>query len=231
MIHFITGTDTDVGKTRVAAALLRAGGRLGLSTLGLKPISAGCVATAEGWRNDDALALMAASTVTLPYGSVNPFAFEPPVAPHLAAVQAGSELTVAALQQRLPQRAMAQAQFCLVEGAGGWQLPLNGQECLPDWVRHNRWPVILVVGMKLGCLNHALLTAEAIRRDGLPLAGWIANRIDPQMALYEENLATLETRLGAPLLAQIPYEPEGMAGALAACEGALVRLQASIPAS
>ncbi|GAA5194960.1 dethiobiotin synthase [Ferrimonas gelatinilytica] len=225
MIYFVTGTDTDVGKTRVAAALLTAAARQGLNSLGLKPIAAGCEQSEQGWRNDDALTLMAASTQSLPYEAVNPFAFEPPIAPHLAAERVGVTLSVTALQQKLPLTAMANAEFCLVEGAGGWQLPLSGSQSLPDWVVHNGWPVILVVGMKLGCLNHALLTADAIRRDGLRLAGWIANRIDPDMALFEQNLATLEARLGAPRLATIPFEPDGMAGAVAACTEAVSRLQ------
>ncbi|SHI15660.1 dethiobiotin synthase [Ferrimonas marina] len=204
MIYFVTGTDTDVGKTLVSTALLKASQGL---TLGLKPIAAGCEPTPQGLRNADALSLQGASRMSLAYEQLNPIALAPPIAPHIAATQAGEVLSVARLEDwltpMLPQ--LAQCDLCLVEGAGGWRLPLNEQETLPDWVKLHDWPVILVVGMKLGCLNHALLTLEAIQADGLTLAGWVANRVDPDMAYYQENLETLRQRMPAPLLAEIPH--------------------------
>ncbi|MBY6188578.1 dethiobiotin synthase [Marinobacter hydrocarbonoclasticus] len=205
MIYFVTGTDTEVGKTRVSAGLLAAAAQQGASTLGLKPIAAGCEPSGEGWRNEDALALMAASTVALPYDQVNPIALAPAIAPHIAAKEAGERITPARLAASMPRVAMADADLCLVEGAGGWRLPIGDGMTLPAWVAQEGWPVILVVGMKLGCLNHALLSAEAIRSDGLHLAGWIANRIDPNMSRYQENLESLQAMLDAPLLAEVPY--------------------------
>ncbi|MBY5991056.1 dethiobiotin synthase [Ferrimonas balearica] len=204
-MYFVTGTDTEVGKTRVTAGLLSAARREGIQTLGLKPIAAGCDTTPEGLRNDDALALMAASSVSLPYEAINPIALAPPIAPHIAAAQAGQTITAARLSEALPRAAMASADLCLVEGAGGWRLPIGQGATLPQWVQAEGWPVILVVGMKLGCLNHALLSAEAVRADGLKLAGWVANRVDPAMRHYDENLATLAEMLAAPLLAEVPY--------------------------
>ncbi|WP_084631125.1 dethiobiotin synthase [Ferrimonas senticii] len=201
-MYFVTGTDTDAGKTVVTAGLLRAAGE---RSLGIKPIASGCQVTAVGLRNSDALALMAASGMKLPYHQVNPIALEPAIAPHIAAAQAGTPLSIAMLSEQLPQAAMADASLCLVEGAGGWRLPLNFEQTLPQWLQQQQWPVVLVVGMKLGCLNHALLTAEAIRRDGLQLVGWIANQVDPQMSCFDANVATLTAMLDAPLLAQVPH--------------------------
>ncbi|WP_298439135.1 dethiobiotin synthase [uncultured Ferrimonas sp.] len=202
MIYFVTGTDTDAGKTVVTAGLLAAAGS---GSLGLKPIAAGCEATAAGLRNSDALSLQAASGIKLPYEQVNPIAYQPAIAPHIAAQAEPEPLTVARLTPLLPTAAMAQASLCLVEGAGGWRLPLNHQQTMPQWVAQQRWPVILVVGMKLGCLNHALLTAEAIRHDGLQLVGWIANRVDADMSCYQQNLETLQAMLAAPMLAEVPF--------------------------
>ncbi|MBY6105541.1 dethiobiotin synthase [Ferrimonas balearica] len=205
MIFFVTGTDTEVGKTRVSAGLLAAARQQGMSSLGLKPIAAGCELTRDGWHNEDALALMAASSLKLNYAEVNPIALQPPIAPHIAAAEAGESITVERLRAAMPRAAMADAGLCLVEGAGGWRLPIGAGGTMPDWVSREGWPVILVVGMKLGCLNHALLTAEAIRADGLKLAGWIANQVDPDMSRYQDNLATLQSMLAAPLLAEVPY--------------------------
>lgn len=203
---FITGTDTGVGKTVVTCALLRAFAAAGKSTLGLKPVASGCAATHDGLRNDDALALMAAATVKLPYAQVNPLAFAAPLAPHLAADREGKRIRVAQLAG-LVRGALTQARadVTLVEGAGGWRVPLNDAETLADFARELQLPVILVVGLRLGCINHALLTAEAILRDGVPLAGWVANCIDPQMEAREENIQALRTRLPAPLLGVMPH--------------------------
>ncbi|AIL59638.1 dethiobiotin synthase [Pseudomonas alkylphenolica] len=213
--YFIAGTDTDVGKTTVAAGLLHAAQLAGLSTLGAKPVASGCTASAKGLRNDDALALIAQSSVKLPYEQVNPFAFEPAIAPHLAAREAGVTLNVQALLD--PMRAvLAQgADFTLIEGAGGWRVPLSDQANLSDLAIALKLPVILVVGVRLGCINHALLSAEAIARDGLQLAGWVANIVDPRTSRLEENLASLAERLPAPCLGRVPKLKQVSAEAVA----------------
>lgn len=207
---FVTGTDTGVGKTYAACALLRAASAAGLSTLGLKPVAAGCEETDGGLRNEDALALMAASTVALPYAQVNPFALRAALAPHIAAAQEGRRLRSAQITGLVRGALMqGRADFTLVEGAGGWRVPLNENETLADVARELALPVLLVVGIRLGCINHALLTAEAIRHDGLRLAGWVANAIDPQMEAQQENIDTLRERLAAPLLGVVPFGAEG----------------------
>ncbi len=202
---FIAGTDTDAGKTLVACGLLRAAKRAGLRTLAVKPVAAGAEATEEGLRNDDALALMAEITEPLPYQQLNPLVFEPPIAPHIAAEQSGRRISAAQLSGFCRGVFMRSADLVLVEGAGGWRVPLNRRETLADLAIELRSPVILVVGMRLGCINHALLTAEAIRRDGLPLAGWVANQLQSDMACFEENLSTLQQMLSAPCLGVVPY--------------------------
>ena len=202
--YFITGTDTDVGKTTVAAGLLQAARAAGLSTAAGKPVASGCEATPEGLRNADALALMAQCTLALSYEEINPVAFEPAIAPHIAAREAGVALTVQALLKPMQRILNQQADFTLIEGAGGWRVPLSGQDSLSDVARGLGLPVILVVGVRLGCISHALLTAEAIAQDGLQLAGWVANIIDPKTSRLEENLATLAERLPAPCLGRVP---------------------------
>lgn len=198
---FIAGTDTGVGKTFIACQLLRAAQQRGLRTLGLKPLAAGAEITLNGLRNDDALLLLQASTVQLPYNAINPFCFEPPVAPHIAAQKNGCELDAKTIAQNIRNTLQqTDADYALVEGAGGWRLPLNDTETFADVVKLLQMPVILVVGMKLGCINHALLTAEAIRADGLELHGWIANDLGEPMTMLEENIATLERLLPAPRL-------------------------------
>ena len=201
---FITGTDTEVGKTTIAAGLLHAARLAGLSTAAVKPVASGCDVTAEGLRNSDALALLGECTLPLRYEEVNPLAFEPAIAPHLAAREAGSELTVAALASPVRRVLASGAAFTVVEGAGGWRVPLAGRETLADLAINLKLPVILVVGVRLGCINHALLSAEAIERDGLALAGWVANIVDPATSRLQENLATLAERLSAPCLGQVP---------------------------
>lgn len=188
--YFITGTDTDVGKTTVAAGLLHAARQLGKSTAAGKPVASGCQVTPKGLRNADALALLAECSLPLSYAEVNPVAFEPAIAPHLAAREAGVALTVQSLLKPMQQILARQADFTLIEGAGGWRVPLADQDNLSDLAMALKLPVILVVGVRLGCISHALLTAEAIARDGLPLAGWVANIIDPKTSRLEENLAT-----------------------------------------
>ncbi|TKD38740.1 dethiobiotin synthase [Azotobacter chroococcum] len=213
---FIAGTDTDAGKTTVACGLLHAARRAGLSTAAAKPVASGCAATPAGLRNGDALALLGECSLALDYAEVNPFAFAPAIAPHLAAREVGVELNVAALLAPVRQVLARGADFTLVEGAGGWRVPLTGRENLSDLAVALGLPVILVVGVRLGCINHAVLTAEAIARDGLELAGWVANVIDPHTSRLDENLATLAERLPAPCLGRIPRLPEASPAAVAA---------------
>lgn len=201
---FITGTDTDCGKTLVATALVHRLRREGRSVAVMKPVASGCHSTGHGLRNDDALSLMAASGLGHDYQRVNPYAFAPPIAPHVAAAQAGVRID----RDRLVGIASAlaeEADALVVEGAGGWRVPLGDDWDMADLALALELPVILVVGMRLGCLNHALLSAEAITRDGCRLAGWVANGIDPAMSVPADNLATLQRRLGAPCLGVIPH--------------------------
>ena len=201
---FVTGTDTGVGKTLVSAAMLHALARHHPRVVGMKPVAAGLVRRGEGWISEDALALRAASTVAVPPALDNPVALPEPLSPHLAAARAGRCITVAELLAA--QRALlACADVVLVEGAGGWRVPINDTETLADLAVAMAAPVVLVVGLRLGCLNHALLSAEAIQADGLRLAGWVANGIDPAMHCRDENIATLQRRLAAPLLGVLPW--------------------------
>ena len=202
--YFIAGTDTDVGKTTIAAGLLYAARQAGLSTAAGKPVASGCEQTPHGLRNADALALLAECSLPLSYDEVNPVAFEPAIAPHIAAREAGVVLSVSSLLAPMQQVLAKQADFTLIEGAGGWRVPLSDQDSLSDVARGLDLPVILVVGVRLGCISHALLTAEAIAQDGLQLAGWVANIIDSKTARLEENLATLAERLPAPCLGRVP---------------------------
>jgi dethiobiotin synthetase len=202
---FITGTDTDAGKTLVSTGMLNAAKSLGLSTAALKPVAAGCEDYPEGLRNADALALQNEMTLPLHYDQVNPIALKAAIAPHIAAAQENQTLDVDLLVKASEPVWAANADLTLVEGAGGWRVPLNPKQTLADWVKAMQLPVVLVVGMRLGCLNHALLTVEAIARDGLPLAGWVANQIDPDMPVFDENLATLAHRIPAPCLGHIPF--------------------------
>lgn len=212
---FVTGTDTEVGKTTIAAGLLHAARRAGFSTAAAKPVASGCEMTAGGLRNSDALALLAECTLPMRYEQVNPFAFEPAIAPHLAAHEAGVELSAERLAEPVRRMLALQADFSLVEGAGGWRVPLAGRENLSDLALLLGLPVILVVGVRLGCINHALLSAEAIERDGLRLAGWVANIVDPATSRLDENLATLGERLAAPCLGRVPRLPVANAAEVA----------------
>ena len=213
--YFIAGTDTDIGKTTVAAGLLHAAKAMDLSTLGAKPVASGCDVTPKGLRNSDALALMAQSSVKLKYDQVNPVAFEPAIAPHLAAREAGVALSVNSLLVPMRHVLAQDADFTLIEGAGGWRVPLSDQANLSDLAMALKLPVILVVGVRLGAINHALLTAEAIARDGLQLAGWVANIVEPKTSRLEENLASLAERLPAPCLGRVPYLKHASAEAVA----------------
>ena len=202
---FITGTDTDAGKTSIGAGLLCAAKQQGCSTLAMKPVASGCEMTEQGLRNSDALALIAQSTVPLPYTQVNPYAFAPAIAPHIAAQEAGVELSVADLYRAAQLVLQQQADFTVIEGAGGWRVPISNTEFLSDFAIALQLPVILVVGVTLGCINHAVLSAQAILSDGLKLAGWVANVVDPNCARLAENLATLQQLMPAPCLAEVPH--------------------------
>ncbi|WP_444936759.1 dethiobiotin synthase [Microbulbifer sp. JMSA004] len=204
--YFIAGTDTEVGKTYVSAALLSAAAEAGLQTAAVKPVASGCEHTDDGLRNEDALLLQEAMTLKLPYQQVNPFALEPAIAPHIAAAEVGKQLNVARMAGVCRGVMSAGADLVLIEGAGGWRTPLGPRSFLSQLPRELNLPVILVVGMQLGCINHALLTAEAIRRDGLPLAGWVANFARDGMARADENLQTLKALLPAPLLGTLPFD-------------------------
>lgn len=202
---FVTGTDTDAGKTYVTVGLLKAAKRAGLKSFGLKPIAAGAEQIKGDWRNDDALLIQQASSVLLPYEQVNPVVLEAAIAPHIAAMKEGRLITASRLEGFIKGALLVPHDFVLVEGAGGWRVPLNDRELLSDVAKSLGFPVILVVNMKLGCLNHAILTAEAIARDGLTLVGWVANNSAETMPCYDENIATLSAMLTAPLLASIPW--------------------------
>jgi dethiobiotin synthetase len=204
---FITATDTDAGKTMVASALLKAAAAEGMSTLALKPVAAGCEETPEGLRNDDALKLISAMTKKIPYEQVNPFALKAAIAPHIAAEQEGRSLSLSRLAGFCRGAFLNKVDFKLIEGAGGWRVPLNNQEMLSALAIEMGCEVILVVPLKLGCLNHALLTIEAIRRDGLKIAGWVGNHPDNNiMSVEDENLETLNRLMPAPCLGILPWQ-------------------------
>lgn len=201
---FITGTDTEIGKTWFATALSRALRARGQRVAVMKPVAAGAHSTAAGWRNEDALALIEASGVDWPYASVNPVCLAPPISPHLAAAEAGVEIDLALLAGQA--RALgAQADYLVVEGAGGWLAPLGPGKSMADLAQAIDLPVILVVGVRLGCLNHAVLSWRAITETGLRAAGWVANRVDPHMLRADDNVHSLTDLLGGPPLADLGF--------------------------
>ena len=208
---FLTGTDTGVGKTHVATALVRAARGLGIASCGYKPVASGSRQGAAGLRNADARALLRASGLgPEAYARVNPYAFAPAIAPHLAAREAGVRIDRRVLD-RAHRELVRDHDLVIVEGAGGWQVPLGPDWTQADWVARHGWPVVLVVGMRLGCLNHALLSAESIA-GRTRLLGWVANALPPRQSRLEQNLADLAARMPAPLLARIgPGETQGTA--------------------
>lgn len=212
--YFITGTDTDVGKTQVACALMYLARQAGLTTAAVKPLAAGCEFDGVRWRNRDALQLQAQCWPRHTYQKVNPVAFAAAIAPHIAAAEQGVTVTAAALAAACREVLNDAADFTVIEGAGGWRVPLNDTETLADVASALALPVILVVGVRLGCINHALLTAEAIARDGLVLAGWVGNIIDPATDRLEANLATLQGHIPAPCLGVVPHLPQPSPAAL-----------------
>ncbi|MGB5488188.1 MAG: dethiobiotin synthase [Lysobacterales bacterium] len=199
---FVTGTDTGIGKTYAASALISHLVADGYRVAGMKPVASGCEKTESGLRNDDALRLIAASNVKLPYEVVNPFCFEPAIAPHIAAREAGQVIDI----ERIGKLAQSiKADYLVIEGVGGWCVPLGETNMLAELAIATADEVIVVVGMRLGCINHALLTAAQIKRDGLPLKGWIANHVDPDMLAQSENLATLQALMPCQLLGILPW--------------------------
>jgi len=195
---FVTGTDTSVGKTRVAVALIHALRAQGLRVAAMKPVSAG---SAPGELNEDVMALRQAANVMADVCDVNPYAFEPAIAPHIAAEQAGVRIDLEMIAAAYARLAAA-ADVVVVEGAGGWRVPLNEHEDMADLAQRLGLPVVLVVGLRLGCLNHALLTAESVARRCLPWAGWVGNHIEPAMQQATENVAALHARLPGPCLGE-----------------------------
>jgi dethiobiotin synthetase len=211
---FITGTDTGVGKTFVTVGLLRYLNERGLQAAGMKPVASGCERTPDGLRNDDALRILEASAPELPYELVNPYSFEPPIAPHIAAVKAGVVIEMKTILHSF--NSISGLVDCIVvEGVGGWEVPLSEEAGMPALAAMLGLPVILVVGIRLGCINHALLTADAVRARGLELAGWIANRVD---AVVEEEQAVIEAianRIGSPMLGSIRHGQQAFSEAFA----------------
>jgi len=204
---FVTGTDTGVGKTMVSSMLVRQFAARGLRSVGMKPVASGCERRDGRLISEDVTQLLAASNVDLPLSDINPYAFEPAIAPHIAAKQAGVRIDLEPIAAAF-RRLQAQANVVIVEGAGGFYVPLDEQHDMADLAAKLGLPVILVVGMRLGCINHALLTAEAIRQRGLTLAGWVANQVDPGMAMLEDNLQTLKQRMPSIYLGFIPWQDQ-----------------------
>jgi len=200
---FITGTDTEIGKTRVAGALIHHLVGEGHRVAGMKPVASGCEVTDAGLRNDDALRLIASSNVKLPYETVNPFAYEPAIAPHIAAREAGRPIDISRISELANT---IDADYLIIEGVGGWCVPLGENKMLSDLAKATADEVIIVVGLRLGCINHALLTAARIENDGMKLKGWIANHVDPRMHAQSANIATLQGLMPCPLLAVMPWD-------------------------
>jgi dethiobiotin synthetase len=203
---FVTGTDTGVGKTVVACALARGFAAAGERVAVMKPIASGAEPGPEGLRNADALALMAAANVPLTYREVNPYCFEPAISPPIAAEGAGIEVNIDVIESKFTAL-RGRSDRVIIEGAGGWLAPINTRQSMGDLARALGVPAVLVVALRLGCLNHAGLTRRAIAADGVPLAGWIANRLGAPMDREAANLATLARLLGMPPLAVVPFAP------------------------
>ena len=213
---YVSGTDTGIGKTLASSALLHALRGHGLRAIGMKPVASGCERTDGEWKNADALALQAAGESGIAYADINPFALEHPLAPELAARDAGVEVALPAIlaaHARLAEHADA----LVIEGVGGWAAPLSASLMQADLVRALRLPVLLVVGLRLGCLNHALLSARAIAADGAHLAGWIASHVDPDMERVDDNLAMLRERLPAPCWGVLPHVTDPDPAKMATC--------------
>jgi dethiobiotin synthetase len=199
---FVTGTDTEVGKTRISVGIIHKLVAQGYKVAAMKPVASGCEVTVDGLRNEDALALMAASNVDLPYELVNPYAFKPAIAPHIAAQQVGVDIDFEIIQKNY-DLIQQQADLVVVEGAGGWLVPLNNTTTMADLAKQLKLDVMLVVGIRLGCINHALLTATAIQQSGLEFKGWVANDLESSLQL-NEMLATLKQHIQEPNMGMVP---------------------------
>ncbi len=205
--YFVTGTDTEVGKTWVTAGLIQAINERGVKAVGMKPIASGCYLKNGELVSEDADVLAAASPIDVPVDQLNPYRFEPPIAPHLAAKEAGIAIDFSVIEQRLGQLS-TQAELVFVEGVGGWMVPLGDQQTVVDLAQRLALPVILVVGVRLGCINHALLTVAAIERSGQSLVGWVANCVDSSTSRQQDNIDTLTAMIDAPCLGIVPAVAE-----------------------
>ncbi len=206
---FITGTDTDIGKTYISNLLLKQLNSAGYTTFGIKPIASGCHYNNDGLLvNDDALSLQQSASLFRSYPVVNPIALEDSVAPHLAADNMGLTLTKEHVKQKILSSVQDEADINIIEGVGGWSVPLNDNELFSTVIAELNIPVILVVGIKLGCLNHAILTYQSIIQMNVPFIGWIANCLVPETLLLEENIATLRQWIKQPCLGSVPYKEE-----------------------
>lgn len=208
---FVTGTDTEVGKTRITTGLMAVLQKQGNRTAGMKPIASGCEWRYEQWQNEDAQAMMAQSDVPLPYEMVNPYAFEPAIAPHIAAEQVNTTVSLAEIKKSYTQ-IKQQVDAVIVEGAGGWLVPINTTETMADLAAELELPVVLVVAIKLGCINHALLSVESIQQKGLNLVGWVANHLTAQSE-SDEIISTLKRHIDAPCLGVVPCLETGQSAA------------------
>ena len=204
--YFVIGTDTNVGKTYVASALVKHFAALGLKTVGMKPVASGCELNEKNeLMNEDVTALISASNINADLDLINPYRFAPAIAPHIAAEQVGVEIDLTAISCAY-EKLKDSAEVVIVEGAGGFCVPLNHTKTLADLALQLNIPMILVVGMRLGCINHALLTVDAIQARGLNLAGWVANEIEPNFAMFNENLISLQQRIAAPCLSLVKWK-------------------------
>ncbi|MTI63222.1 dethiobiotin synthase [Methylophaga sp.] len=213
---FVTGTDTEVGKTRISTGLMGLLRHQGVSVAGMKPVASGCHWIEGQWQNEDALAMIAQSNVSLPYSLINPYAFEPAIAPHIAAGRVNTEVSISDIKQQF-ERIKAVSDAVVVEGAGGWLVPLNQTETMADLAVALDLPVVLVVAIKLGCINHALLSVESIQQRGLKIAGWVANHLDEQ-GESAEIIETLKQHIAAPCLGVVPRLAEGQSAAEYLCQ-------------
>lgn len=202
---FVTGTDTSVGKTTVTVRLMQQLVAQGLTVIGMKPVASGCEWVDGRWQNDDVLQLTAASNVSVSAELINPYCFEPAIAPHIAAAQAGVEIDFNVIRAAYEQLT-TMADVVIVEGAGGLLVPLNATQTIADLIQALSLPTLVVVGMRLGCINHALLTAQVLKQRNIDFCGWVANNIDPQMSVPQENLQSLITGLQHPPVLQVPFQ-------------------------
>jgi len=201
---FITGTDTGAGKTWATLALMKALQDKGKVVVGMKPVASGCQKTSSGLRNDDAVQIIQQSSQLLNYKTVNPYAFEQAVAPHITAGLAGVKIDIEKIADDF-YLLKEGADCVLVEGIGGWCVPLGSEDMLADLVKRLDLQVILIIGLRLGCINHALSTVRAIQADGVNLCGWMTSQLDPDYAFLEETMMTLQARISAPLLGNLPH--------------------------